>query len=268
MDAKSIIELIAAGALLPYLCWLVWRLLVKQQNSLDDERKRATETTQQMASIIAKVTERIDRVEESHDLMRQELELMRQTLVETSKAKQVAIEQNTAAEITNREIINTLKAEIVQSRTDFKEAMALMDGAGRKLVNDVNIHTDTALAPLGTAISEGRAENLTAHTSQAESVEKQMSDLRDLMAQNGKDTRAKIDDVLKKLDGISVTIADLKTTLTAQGVDAGKFAERLNQIGLDVDNIKKELQQPAAPAPSLPPVDPLANLPPKSEEMK
>lgn len=268
MDIASIGQFVQDVGIPSALAVLLIFILYNLIRTNSEERKRAAALQDSLLQYMLKQDSQIELLGKAVDRADEQIKILTETLRETSAAKEVAIQQNIRAVETNRKFIEGLNNSVTQQRTDFQGALSEMRGAQINLVDNVNKHTDTAIAPLGTAISEGRAENKSAHTSQAESVEKQMSDLRDLMAQNGKDTRAKIDDVLKKLDGISVTIADLKTTLTAQGVDAGKFAERLNQIGLDVDNIKKELQQPAAPAPTLPPVDPLANIPPKSEEMK
>lgn len=233
-----------------------------------EERKRAGTMQDNLLQYMLKQDQQIELLSKAVDRADEQIKILTATLKETSAAKEAAIQQNIQAVETNRKFIEGLSNSMTQSRADFQGALSEMRGAQKGIVDDVNKHTSEAHRLTGEAISEGRAENRTAHTSQAESVEKQMSDLRDLMAQNGKDTRAKIDVVLDKLEGISKTIAELKSTLTAQGIDASNLADKLNQIGLDVDNIKKELQPPAAPAQTLPPIDPLANLPPKSEEMK
>lgn len=199
VDVKTLLDIAAQLGILFVLCAMLWYLVLGTQKSQNAERERNSKLNEQMATIIGKSNERLDAVQVLISKESERLDKLTETLTETSAAKELLIEQNIRAVETNRTFIEALKAEILQSRTDFQGAIGEMRGAQQRIVNEVNGHTDTQVG-LTTGAVLGVQGELTRQVGQTEAVKREMTDLRRDMLENGDKTRQLIIEQLKSIN--------------------------------------------------------------------
>lgn len=183
-----------------------------------------------------------------------------------------ALEKHTTALY---DVTNTLTGVQGTIREELTGAKEEMRGAGQRITENVNAHTDEAHRITGEAITATQQAFTAQHAGQVgdfktmmeESERKFRADVHEEVLTNGEKTRADLERQLKPIfEQLAQIQHDAETRDTEMAARIHEISNDLSKVVLMVTAPKSDT--PAAPAPTLPPVDPLANIPPKSEEMK
>lgn len=255
---KALLELVTAIGIVAVFAILLIYVFILEQRSRAAAQARQDAFMKQMADIVAAQVKNADAQQEHLELMRLELEAMRQTLTQTSEAKQVVINQNSQA--------------LIELKAEYLESVKQMKGAQERIVNDVNAHTDEAQGKTGQAITDAQTANRAQHSEQAEKIEQQMNNLEKAIKLNGETRKAQYDDIQEQLRTMTVTLDALRKdmqTLYAQVQESQAQKDAIEAIGKKVDTLSTafdQLKKGLTPPPEPPPVDPLANVPPKNED--
>lgn len=268
--AKDLGVLAAFVVLLLVIVLFIVRSLIVDRRSANEFNKQMVQIIGDFSKTFTTLSDRFVKLDQLIDLQAQQINLLKEAIFKVDGERKDAIAQNMQAIIATQNNVKATTEALLSFRDDtvkaFENAVHQMTKARQQTVDDVNRHTDESQAKTGEAITAARNENRETHAGQTEDLQTKMDNLQKALEQNGKDTRAKVDDVLKKLESMSTTIQDMQKDLKALGIDKGLMALKLEQLVQTVDNIKRDLEPPPPPEP--PKLDPLAPAPSKSGETK
>lgn len=270
-ELKTVLEFVATVGVLPVLCYLLWRLLITGQKSLDDQRKRSDELVQKLAEIVSmqesNVEQRLQQFQATIELEIKKVDLLQDAIFKVDAERKQAIAENMSAIVVAQNDLKATTGALITFRDEtvkaYERAVSQMMTAREKTVSDVNAHTTEAHRVTGEAITAARTENRETHAGQSEELETRMNNLQDAIEQNGKDRKAQYTEIQETLATMAKTLSGLQEDMKAvkaqtPGDKLTAISEKVDKLSDEFETLKEKLTPPA-------PLSPEAL---KSEELK
>lgn len=280
MDWSSIGQFISDVGIPGALAVLLVVILFYLIRSNARERERAAGLQDKLLEYMGNQDKQIGLMRETITKQDEQINLLKQTVETTSKAKELAIEANTQTTQANQEMVRQNTEALRQYLTTFNVEVGNMRNAGAQIVKDVNSHTSEAHRLMGEAIAAARTENNAQHTGQG-------VDFKQMVDENAKVINAHVDEavehngdatrklIIEQLKSINDRMDQLQLSIENRDIAT---AQTLHQLSTDLSKAVLLMTAPKVEPPTtliadkppsiLPPVDPLANVAGKSEEVK